>query len=87
MAIARHLEIAAQLLKELTFRLVIGCRTRPSSTPSVAGSTDLVGGEPLPAEVWEAIVGARKRGLVGSSRRRRRASRCRVTIHRDGENS
>jgi hypothetical protein len=73
MAIARHLEIAAQPLKEQD----VPPSDRLPYTPAMdifrARFNQFIGRENTYLEVWEAIVGARKRGLVGASRRRRRA--------------
>jgi hypothetical protein len=87
MAIARHLEVAAQLLKEQDFPPSDRLPYTPEFDIFRARFIQLIGRDAPSREVWEAIVGARKRGLVGASRRCRRALQPQSHHLSDGENS
>jgi hypothetical protein len=73
MITARKLEIAAQILREPD----VPPTDRLPYTPDMDVVRDRfstrLGYEISNQEAWTAFVGARKRGLVGSSRRRRRS--------------
>jgi hypothetical protein len=73
MIVARHLEIAAQILREPDVPPSDRLPYTPEFEALRAHFSVLLGREISCREVWEAIVSARKRGLVGASRRRRRS--------------
>lgn len=73
MAIARHLEIAAQLLRDHDVPPSDRLPYTPEFDTFRARFIHLLGREITCCVVWRAIVDARKRGLVGALRRRRRA--------------
>jgi hypothetical protein len=73
MVIARHLEIAAQMLRDPNVPPSDRLPYTPEFDALRARFSDLLGREISCHEVWEALVSARKRGLVWSSRRRRRS--------------
>jgi hypothetical protein len=73
MAIARHLEIAAQMLREPNVPPSDRLPYTPEFDALRSRFSDLRGRDISCHEVWEALVSARKRGLVGASRRRRRS--------------
>ena len=67
---SRHLKIAAQLLRELNLPPSDRLPYTPEFEIFHCEFLETLGHEIPRSEVWEAIVGARKRGLVGSTRRR-----------------
>jgi hypothetical protein len=87
MAITRHLDIAAKLLKEPDVPPSDRLPYSPEFDTFQARFAQLIGRETTSREVWEAIVGARKRGLVGASRRRRRSFQLQSHHPSDAENS
>jgi hypothetical protein len=75
MAAARLLEIAAQMLREPNVPPSDRLPYTPEFDVLCIRFSQLLGRECSPHEVWEAVVSARKRGLVGPSRRRCRSIR------------
>jgi hypothetical protein len=75
MAIARHLEIAAQLLREPN----VPPLDRVAYTPLFDELRDrfsaLTGQDVSSLYYWRVSLDARKRGLVGTLRRRRRSAK------------
>ena len=71
MIVARHLEIAAQILREPDVPPSDRLPYTPEFDALRKRFSELLGREISYREAWEAIVSARKRGMVGASRRRR----------------
>ncbi len=69
--IARHLEIAAQMLRESDVPPSDQLPYSPEFDVFRTRFCDRLGREVSYRDVWKAVLNARKRGLVGASRRRR----------------
>lgn len=74
MATARHLEIAVQLLRDPTVPPSDRLPYTPEFEALRLRFAERLGKEISSRQVWLALIDARKRGLVGASRRRRRPS-------------
>ena len=71
---SRHLEIAARLLRDPAFPPSDRLPYTPEYDAFCLRFSEHFGREVSHKEVWESVVGARKRGLVGPTRRRRRSA-------------
>ncbi len=75
MAIARHLELAAQLLREPNVPPLDRLAYTPMFEELRTRFSALIGRDASPLEYWRVSLDARKRGLVGGLRRRRRSAK------------